>query len=85
LCIPTTPGLLLLHKNPLVSREPLYGLGAWAARYVPGLLGLDPARLPSLNDDRVGRCLDHLFEADIPSLTPAVVRAVREFAVDLDE
>jgi transposase len=84
--IPTAAGLLLLLKNLLVAREPLYGLGEWAARHVPALLGLSPAQLPSLNDDRVGRCLDRLFDADIPSLTLAVVvRAVREFAVDLDE
>ena len=47
---------------------------------------MTPTQLPSLNDDRVGRCLDRLFDADIPSLTLAVVaHAVREFAVDLDE
>ena len=68
------------------SREPLYGIGEWAARHVPELLGLSPAQLPWLNDDRVGRCLDRLFDADIPTLTLAVVvHAVREFAVDLDE
>ena len=84
--IPTATGLLLLLKNLLVSREPLYGVGEWAARHVPELLGLGPDQLPSLNDDRVGRCLDRLFDADIPSLTLAVVaHAVREFAVDLDE
>jgi transposase len=84
--IPTAAGLLLLLKNLLVSREPLYGLGEWAARHVPELLGLNPAQLPSLNDDRVGRCLDRLFDADIPSFTLAVVvHAVREFQVELDE
>jgi transposase len=84
--IPTATGLLLLLKNLLVAREPLYGLGEWAARHVPELLGLAPAQLPSLNDDRVGRCLDRLFDADIPTLTLAVVvHAVREFGVDLDE
>jgi transposase len=84
--IPTTTGLLLLLKNLLVSREPLYGLGEWAARHAPELLGLAPAQLPSLNDDRVGRCLDRLFDADVPSFTLAVVvHAVREFRVDLDE
>src|SRR5262245_7196474 len=47
--IPTATGLLLLLKNLLVSREPLYGLGEWAAGYVPELLGLAPDQLPSLN------------------------------------
>jgi transposase len=84
--VPTATALLILLKNLLISREPLYGVGEWATRYVPQRLGLIPAQLPSLNDDRVGRCLDRLFDADIPSLTLAVVaHAVREFAVDLDE
>src|SRR6185312_7248553 len=84
--IPTATGLLLLLKNLPVAREPLYGLSEWAARHVPELLGLSPTQLASLNDDRVGRCLDRLFDADVPTLTLAVVvRAVREFAVELDE
>src|SRR4051794_11065081 len=84
--VPTATALLILLENLLISREPLYGVGQWAARYLPELLGLTPMQLPSLNDDRVGRCLDRLFDADIPSLTLAVVaHAVREFAVDLDE
>jgi transposase len=84
--VPTPTALLILLKNLLISREPLYGVGEWAARHVPGLLGLTPTQLPALNDDRVGRALDRLFDADIPSLTLAVVaHAVREFGVDLDE
>ena len=84
--VPTATALLILLKNLLISREPLYGVGQWAARHLPQLLGLTPNQLPSLNDDRVGRSLDRLFDADIPSLTLAVVaHAVREFAVNLDE
>lgn len=84
--IPTAAGLLLLIKNLLVSREPLYGVGEWAARFVPRWLGLAPGDLAHLNDDRVGRCLDRLFDSDVASLTlSVVVHAVREFAVELDE
>ena len=84
--IATATGLLLLIKNLLVSREPLYGVGEWAARFVPQWLGLATDELVHLNDDRVGRCLDRLFDADIASLTLSVVtHAVREFAVELDE
>jgi transposase len=84
--VATATGLLVLVRNLLISREPLYGVGEWAARHVPGLLGLTPEQLPALNDDRVGRCLDRLFDADIPSLTlAAVAHAVREFGVALDE
>ena len=84
--VPTATALLALLKNLLISREPLYGVGEWAARHAPELLGLTPGQLPSLNDDRVGRSLDRLFDADIPSLTlAAVAHAVREFGVELDE
>src|SRR3954468_11918802 len=84
--VATATGLLVLVQNLLISREPLYGVGEWAARHVPTLLELNPEQLPSLNDDRVGRCLDRLFDADIPSLTLAVVtHAVRAFGVALDE
>jgi Domain of unknown function (DUF4277) len=78
--IPTATGLLILVKNLLLSREPLYGVGEWAARHAPELLALTPAQLPALNDDRVGRCLDRLFDADVPTLALAVAtHAVREF------
>jgi transposase len=84
--VPTATALLVLLKNLLISREPLYGIGEWAARRAPELLGLTPAQLPALNDDRVGRALDRLFDADIPSLAlAAVAHAVREFGVELDE
>jgi transposase len=84
--VPTATALLVLLKNLLISREPLYGIGEWADRHAPELLGLTPGQLPALNDDRVGRSLDRLFDADIPSLTPAAVaHAVREFGVELDE
>ncbi len=84
--VSTATGLIVLLKNLLISREPLYGIGDWATRHAPEWLGLTAAQFPSLNDDRVGRCLDRLFDADIPSLTLAVVaHAVREFTVKLDE
>ena len=84
--ISTSTGLILLIKNLLLSREPLYGVGEWAARFVPRWLGLSADELVHLNDDRVGRCLDRLFDSDISSLTLSVVtHAVREFDVDLDE
>lgn len=78
--------LLVLLRNLLLSREPIYGVGEWAARHAPDLLGLTPQEVNLLNDDRVGRALDKLFAADIPSLVLAVATlAVREFGIRLDE
>jgi transposase len=84
--VPTTKGLLLLIRNVLLSREPMYGLGEWAERYAPDLLGMTTGQLGKLNDDRIGRCLDRLFEAATPQLIMDVVRhVIQEFAVGLDE
>ena len=84
--VSNTAALLLLAKNLLVSREPLYGVGEWAARHEPSWLGLSEDQLAALNDDRVGRALDRLFDADVPSLVLDVAaHAVREFDVDLAE
>jgi transposase len=79
-------GLLVLLKNLLLCRQPLYGVGQWAAQYNSDLLGLSTRQIGSLNDDRMGRCLDRLFQGDCSSLALAVAaHAVTEFKVDLDE
>jgi transposase len=84
--IATATALLLLTKNLLASREPLYGIGEWAARHEPRLFDVADDQLPALNDDRMGRALDRLFDADIPALVLGVAaHAVREFDVALDE
>ena len=81
-----TKALLVLLRNLLLSREPIYGVGEWAARHAPDLLGLATADIERLNDDCVGRALDRLFLADVPSLILAVAtHAVKEFGVRLDE
>ncbi|MHC5536866.1 DUF4277 domain-containing protein, partial [Singulisphaera rosea] len=80
--VPTATALLLVLKNLLVSRQPLYGLGEWAARHDLELFGLSPELLAHLNDDRIGRSLDRLFDCDLESLVLLVVtHAVREFGV----
>jgi len=79
-------GTLVLLRNYLVSREPIYGVGEWARQFLPNLLGLTADQVSSLNDDRVGRCLDRLFEADCSALVLAVTRhIVEEFGIDLSE
>lgn len=78
--------LLVLLRNLLVSREAIYGVGDWAARHVPEALGVTAEQLERLNDDGVGRALDRLFAADVPSLVLAVAtHVVKEFEVSLEE
>lgn len=76
----------LLVVNLLVGRAPLYGLGEWAAPYAPNLLGLPGGDTAWLNDDRVGRALVTLFDADRASLlTELIVGVIAEFGVDTSQ
>ena len=78
--------VLVLVKNVLVSREPMYGVAEWASNYAPWLLGLQAESLKHLHDDRVGRCLDRVFAAlDSPLILDIVRHVVNEFDVRLDE
>jgi transposase len=82
--LPTSRTLLVLLKNILISREPIYGVGEWASGWAPDVLGLSAEELSPLNDDRVGRCLEKLFDADHSSLALAMVsHVVKEFGVQL--
>ncbi len=76
----------LVVTNLILGREPLYELGEWAARFDPALLGLSIDEVRVVNDDRVGRALEALFDADRASLLTAVVlQAVSEFGVDTSQ
>jgi transposase len=84
--VPAGTGLAVLLKNILLSREPLYGVADWGVRQAPDLLGLTTAQIHAFNDDRMGRCLDRLFDAGCVSVALRVAgAAVREFQVSLDE
>ncbi len=84
--LPAAVAIGLLVRNLCVAREPLYGLKEWAGRFDPRLLGLAAEELELLNDDRVGRALDQLFDADRASLlTELVVGVISEFDVDCSQ
>jgi transposase len=78
--------VLLLLRNLLVSREPVYGVAEWARNFGPELFDLWLDDLEHLNDDRVGRCMERVFMALQTNLIMDVVtHVVREFDVCLDE
>jgi len=82
----TASALLVLVRNVLLSRQPVYGVGEWAAQFAPDLLDLWPEDVSRLHDDRLGRALDRLFDSVGPELILALVRqVVQEFSVSLDE
>lgn len=81
-----TPGSVVgvVVANIALRHRPLYALGEWAATYPPELLGLSDTSV--LNDDRVGRALDRLFDCDRASLlTETVLHVVNAFSIDCSE
>ena len=84
--VPAAKALLVLLRNLLISREPLYGIGEWAAGYAPDLLGLTLDELEAISDDGVGRALGCLFRCEQGAFVLDVVRhTIREFEVTLQQ
>jgi transposase len=75
--------LCALLRCLIIAPTPLYSVSAWAAPFHPSLLGAAPALL---TDDRLGRCLDRLFDADrCALLTTFVLHMIKEFSIPLEE
>ena len=82
--IPHADVALLLIRNIVLSRHPLYRMPEWLRRFDPEQLGLEVGQCEAINDDRLARTLDTLFEADRQTLmTRLVVHAVRTYDLDL--
>jgi hypothetical protein len=78
--------IAVLVRNIVAGHRPVYALGEWAAAYEPAVLGLGPGEAELLNDDRVGRMLDRLFDADRASLiTETVLGVIREFGIETSQ
>ncbi len=78
--------ILIFARNILIERKPLYGLSEWAANFDSHLIGLKGVKPSTLNDDRIGRSLNHLFDADRATLlTEIVLKAVAEFDIDTSQ
>ena len=76
----------IVVRNLALSHQPLYSLNEWAAGHDPAVLGLEEDEVRLVNDDRVGRALERLFDADRSSLLGRLVLdAVAEFGVDCSE
>lgn len=85
--IPPARALGVLLRTIVVNdRQPIYTHVEWATQAEPHLIGLAEGEAALLNDDRVGRALDRLFDADRAALmTELVLGAIREFHIDLDQ
>src|SRR2546430_9196062 len=71
--LPAAKSLRVLVTNLVIHKEPVYALGEWARAFDSSWLGVSAEELDLLNDDRLGRALDWLFDADRASLITEVV------------
>ena len=74
--VPHAKALSAFLRSLVVEREPVYRQHEAVAAFAPELFGLDQGELDALGDDRIGRALDHLFDADRGAfLTEVLVEA----------
>jgi Domain of unknown function (DUF4277) len=66
----------VLLRSVIVAREPIYRQQETVRTFAPAMYGLAPAEVKALGDDRIGRALDRLFDADRAALLTEVVVAV---------
>lgn len=72
--------ILLLMKNILIDRNALYAIKEWTGQFDPELVGGG-----KIGDDRLGRALDRLFEADRATLqTQIVLSIIEKFQIKMD-
>lgn len=84
--LPPSASLVVLLASLVIERAPVYKIIEWAASRPETLLGLQDGEIAALNDDRLGRALDALFEADRASmLTRLMTSAITTFRICLDE
>jgi transposase len=82
--VPHAQALGVLLRSIVVEREPIYRAQETVHGFAAGLYGVGGEDIESLGDDRLGRALDRLFEADRAALLTEVVLAVaKRFAVQL--
>jgi transposase len=84
--VPHARALGVLLRSIIVEREPIYRQQETVYGFAVGMFGITAEEMEHLGDDRLGRALDQLFDADRAALLTDVVLAVgQRFALRFDE
>ena len=84
--VPHARALGVLLRSIIVEREPVYRQQETVHGFASGMFGIRAEEMEHLGDDRLGRALDRLFDADRAALLTEVALAVAErFGVNFDE
>jgi hypothetical protein len=75
-----------LLRSIIVEREPIYRQHETVHEVAAGMFGINAEQMPHLCDDRLGRALDRLFDADrMALLTEAALAVGKRFGVQFDQ
>jgi transposase len=84
--VPHARALGVLLRSIIVEREPIYRQQETVHGFANGMFGIAAEEMAHLCDDRIGRALDRLFDADRTALLTDVVVAVGErFGIEFAE
>src|SRR5262244_2819327 len=84
--VPHARALGVLLRSIILEREPIYRQQETVNGFAAGMFGITAEEMEHLGDDRIGRALDRLFDADRAALLTDVVLAVGQaFALKFDE
>ena len=76
----------ILLRNIITGRLPVYGYNEWVVRFAPQLFNLNHGQVKSINDDRIGRALEKLYDTDRATLmTDMILKAVDEFDLKMEQ
>jgi transposase len=84
--VPHARALGVLLRSIIVEREPIYRQQETVSGFASGMFGIAAEEMTHLGDDRLGRALDRLFDADRAALiTDVVITVAQRFALKFDE
>jgi transposase len=76
----------IVLRSIIVEREPIYRQQESVHGFASGMFGVSAQDMDHLSDDRLGRALDHLYDADRTALLTELVLAVgQRFEVRFEE
>ena len=75
----------VLLRSIIVEREPIYRQQECVGGFEAGLFGISAQQMAHLSDDRIGRALDRLFDADRTAMLTEIIVAVgKRFALGFE-
>jgi transposase len=84
--VPHARALGVLLRSIIVEREPIYRQQETVQAFASGMFGIAAEEMEHIGDDRLGRALDRLFDADRAALlTEVVVTVGQRFNLKFDE